>query len=695
MIPNAQTIETVSNGITDSAQFGISLEDSPHLMKILRDGIYTDKILAVLREYSANAWDAHREVGKGDLPIKVTLPTHMAPTLKIRDFGPGLSPENAFRVYAQYGKSTKRASNNAVGMLGIGSKSGFSYASMFLVTTWNGGNKYVYSAALDRAGIGTLSLMHQESCGDETGTEIEITAKSNDIYSFEDRAKNLFQYFVPRPEINIALPEPVKNEAKLVNGIIRTDGNTSWIAVMGCVAYRVDMSQLREVAGFDGKNIDRFGGVLYFNIGDVGVSASREELEYSDKTKAAIVEKFNALVDEYVQKVLADVKSHVGTSWEKRVRAQDLNKLGLAPKDDMFAQWVIIKETFKRDNCSVWRGSELAASVAVAADARFVVQDDFLRTIKGYNLGAHDYLIKPKGRKDLAAAVDDMNQLISLMGIDGIPVVYLSTLNWVQTSKFRGTKVLNVKHRVKNFRLMDKPIHVKPWSNNWETETEREATKDDVYVLLSNFKATKPKNSAVFTDYNFYYDYQEDRNLAKIFGITMPEVYGYKVTATSTFNTTPPMGIEYNEWRKEFRKNLITDAAKEALKFHEWSKATSSSNYRNRYYNNDVWNTSRLGVVRNGLGANHAITVFLTKIVDATDHLGKMGFTNDVLNTLTQIAQDHNVQVTDGVKIDIRAAIDSIYQKYPMLTLENMSMAVLSSQDCKKWFDYIKLVDKN
>ena len=90
-----------SGGVETSRSFEISSKDSAHIMTILRDTLYSDKILAVLREYAANAWDAHREMGKPDLAIQVILPTVMNPTLIIRDFGRGLSHEDAFDVYTQ------------------------------------------------------------------------------------------------------------------------------------------------------------------------------------------------------------------------------------------------------------------------------------------------------------------------------------------------------------------------------------------------------------------------------------------------------------------------------------------------------------------------------------------------------------------------------------------------------------------
>ena len=157
MIPNTQLRTVQSNGVQDVASFDISSkeENRTFIMGLLRDAIYSDKVLAVLREYSANAWDEHRQSGRGDLPIKVTLPTAVDPTLTIRDFGRGLSHKDVFTVFTQYGESSKRTDSSAVGMLGIGSKSGFAYTDSFTVTSWHSGGKRVYAAVLDAYDQGT------------------------------------------------------------------------------------------------------------------------------------------------------------------------------------------------------------------------------------------------------------------------------------------------------------------------------------------------------------------------------------------------------------------------------------------------------------------------------------------------------------------------------------------------------------
>jgi len=131
MIPpkSRRTLET--GGAHATAAFGISSKDTAHVMGLLREGLYTDRIKAVLREYATNAWDAHRSSGRGDVPIEVTLPTAQDPTLSIRDHGPGMSHADVMTVYTQYGASTRRDSNDVVGMMGIGSKSAFSYVDSF------------------------------------------------------------------------------------------------------------------------------------------------------------------------------------------------------------------------------------------------------------------------------------------------------------------------------------------------------------------------------------------------------------------------------------------------------------------------------------------------------------------------------------------------------------------------------------
>ena len=108
-----------------SYSFGIKQSGISHIFNVLRNQLYSDKVLAVIREYSTNAVDAHIEVGKKDTPIKVTLPNPLSLDFKVRDFGRGLTEREIGEIYAMYGESTKRGTNEQIGQLGLGCKSAF------------------------------------------------------------------------------------------------------------------------------------------------------------------------------------------------------------------------------------------------------------------------------------------------------------------------------------------------------------------------------------------------------------------------------------------------------------------------------------------------------------------------------------------------------------------------------------------
>ena len=59
---------TTSQGVLLSGNFGLSAGNEAHIFGILRNTLYANKELAVLREYATNAWDAHVDAGLSDVP---------------------------------------------------------------------------------------------------------------------------------------------------------------------------------------------------------------------------------------------------------------------------------------------------------------------------------------------------------------------------------------------------------------------------------------------------------------------------------------------------------------------------------------------------------------------------------------------------------------------------------------------------
>ena len=105
-------ISTISRGVLEEKLFGLSAEGLPFIFNILRNSLYSNKELAVLREYSCNCFDAHVQAGKQDIPIKITLPSELDPTLRFRDYGVAMTHDEIKNIFTEYGVSTKRQSNS-------------------------------------------------------------------------------------------------------------------------------------------------------------------------------------------------------------------------------------------------------------------------------------------------------------------------------------------------------------------------------------------------------------------------------------------------------------------------------------------------------------------------------------------------------------------------------------------------------
>ena len=69
----------------------IKHKDIGHIAYILSAKLYSDPVLAVVREYICNGTDAHVECGKKDLPVRVHAPTELEPYFSVRDFGKGIT----------------------------------------------------------------------------------------------------------------------------------------------------------------------------------------------------------------------------------------------------------------------------------------------------------------------------------------------------------------------------------------------------------------------------------------------------------------------------------------------------------------------------------------------------------------------------------------------------------------------------
>ena len=249
---NQSSCET--SGVQSAVKFGIKSSGLAHIFNVLRNQLYSDKILAVVREYSCNAVDAMIEGGKKKEPIVVTLPNQMNPNFTVRDFGEGLTDTEIQEIYAFYGESTKRNTNEQTGMLGIGSKSAFAYGDNFVINSFVKGTKNSYNAFIDPSQVGQISKLSSEHTNQPDGVEIVVPVKSEDYDEFQKKARGLFEHFLVKPIIKGAAQFTYDTEDVLFKGDdwrwVRRDHENQWsiireaTVVMGNIGYPISEDDL-------------------------------------------------------------------------------------------------------------------------------------------------------------------------------------------------------------------------------------------------------------------------------------------------------------------------------------------------------------------------------------------------------------------------------------------------------------------
>lgn len=171
----------VLGGTEDEISFGVS--SSAEFIQVLSSTLYSNQILAVVRETICNAWDAHIEAGITDRPIEITLENNQ---FIVRDFGGGIAHKDIGPIYAVYGASTKKNSKDSTGGFGLGCKSPFAYTDSFGVESMHEGKKHIYrmnKSSVETNGLPSVSTILSMDTED-SGLKVSIDIKPVDMETF-------------------------------------------------------------------------------------------------------------------------------------------------------------------------------------------------------------------------------------------------------------------------------------------------------------------------------------------------------------------------------------------------------------------------------------------------------------------------------------------------------------------------------
>lgn len=358
----ATTAEMIrSGGLGEGNTFTIAA--SSKAFEVLSNSLYQNKILAVIREISCNAADAHKLAGRPLSDIQIHLPTYGEPWFAVRDFGPSLSHDAVLRLYTTYFLSTKDQNDDLIGGFGLGSKAPFAVADQFTVTTWRDGVERRY-VCYKQDGVPNINFISEAQSSEPTGLEVRVAVPSSSVGRWISEG---YTYFAWWPTLPAGLPDSAKSTlAELTVKSPRMIGaypewacleGTTSRAIMGLVPYTINYEAIPNLP----KNLNYLAavGMLFsFEVGELSISPSRETLSYDPKTCAAIIARLKSTHDSLTQ-TIQDYVASAPTLFEARVRRYSDAMVGF---NRALGSYVGIVK---------WRGQDVTAQVAIDTSLDF------------------------------------------------------------------------------------------------------------------------------------------------------------------------------------------------------------------------------------------------------------------------------------------------------------------------------------
>ena len=745
---NEQSVQT--HGIQKSTSFGIKSTGLHHILGILRNQLYSDKVLAVIREYTCNAVDAHVMACSPERPIEVTFATRMQPTFKVRDYGCALSDDDIENVYAFYGESTKRNTNDQIGMLGIGSKSAFAYGDNFVINSFIDGKKHIYNAFIDPSQVGQISKIGVEETSEEDGIEIVVPVKDDDIQEFVDKGKQLFEWYKVRPIVKGTNQFEYSDDKTLFKGDgwkwtncnkDRYDRSNEAMVVMGNIGYPVTSYDLNLGHEDDYRNLLTDNLVIEMPIGDLEISASREKLQFTDFTRDKLKETLQRVHSE-----ISDAVNKEFNGCESLFAAKCLYGSVFRTDTGLYALKDIIAKKL------LWQGQSIDGSNFSTYSTDGVEARKFKKGFRGGAKYRPEETHNIECEKGTVVIENDVGHRRGLMGRvlgfileeDKKPFLvefnsYLDSdtqksvssakakKNWLKDSKFDGEMLKlselpqrklsefagyapvgsiggsyekNEKHSAKCFEF-DFDFKGTTWHNK-KSDYFKVAGVDvendsGVFIIIDKFQIQRPdKEDCRMIDPRRLKQLKEMFEQVKI---PFPKnIYAFKIGQRNKIEDKDGW-VSLNQWVKKTLEDTITNQ-----KLHQaWKDIQKVDELRNkpidgeRYYNsksNDVIDTM-IKLTPSLANQEGSLGDFLSKYKE----MNKDKSTRSKIKAINEIAGEWDVEFSCPKDVtptrDLDKSFNEVLEKYSMLTLVDRSSYGydLTPEKKKVLSNYINVID--
>lgn len=240
-------------GIVNQRQMKIDASSS--VFTLLSEGLYTNPSYSAFSEILSNAWDAHIDADRTDIPVRIKFDEQM---ITITDRGLGIPHDKFEDLYETLGGTSKANDLTKTGGMGIGKFAPFSVADSFIVKNSFGGICKTYAltkGSIESDGFHTTTELSSVPCED-TGFEVSYHDSNLDDIKIKTRidnmkllninvlidcGNNLYHKFEP-----VKLDSPISFYSALNNGYEKP-GNSSQISqneiymVFGTCVFSVEV----------------------------------------------------------------------------------------------------------------------------------------------------------------------------------------------------------------------------------------------------------------------------------------------------------------------------------------------------------------------------------------------------------------------------------------------------------------------
>lgn len=301
------------------------IQASAKAFEILSSSLYSNNVLAIIRELSANAKDSHKAAGCPEKPFDIQLPNKLDPSFKVRDYGIGMDHQFVMTRLNNYFDSTKNDSNEEIGGFGLGIKSGFSYTSSYMIVTFDGTHRRVYAFQIGSQGVPEISFLAETECDEPRGVELSIPVMDKDYDRFRDEAIEALTFYDPKPNIT-GVDKSAFDIKPLFEGtgwkIFKNPGrlkNENYVE-MGNVIYPVieDADQHNERWAYARHRRGHADMIMVYSagIGDIDITPNREQIKLTDRSKARIAQFEETVTNELMATVQGWLDKETGSLWD-------------------------------------------------------------------------------------------------------------------------------------------------------------------------------------------------------------------------------------------------------------------------------------------------------------------------------------------------------------------------------------------